>query len=72
MNESSRRPTKMSDRVAAMATTRTGLRIGLQTVPPQAPDWAPDAIRLQAALLNKRTAPATLVGRIAGAIWRFL
>lgn len=65
-----RRPTKMSDRVAAMATTRTGLRIGLQTVPPQAPNWAPDAIRLQAALLD--AAPTTLVGRIAGAIWRFL
>ena len=32
----SRRPTKTSDRVAAMATTRTGLRIGLQTVPLQA------------------------------------
>lgn len=65
-----RRPTKMSDRVAAMATTRTGLRIGLQTVPLQAPNWAPDAIRLQAALLD--AAPTTLVGRIAGAIWRFL
>ena len=64
----------MSTRVAAMATTRTGLRIGLQTVPLQAPDWAPDAIRLQAALLDERTAraPTTLAGRIAGAIWRFL
>lgn len=69
---SSRRPAKMSDRVAAMATTRTGLRIGLQTVPLQAPNLAPDAIRLQAALLDKRTAPITLAGRIAGAIWRFL
>ena len=64
------RPTKMSDRVATMATTRTGLRIGLQTVPLQAPDWAPDATRLQAALLD--TTPTTLAGRIAGAIWRFL
>ena len=62
----------MSTRVAAMATTRTGLRIGLQTVPLQAPDWSLDAIRLQAALLDKRTAPTTLAGRIAGAIWRFL
>ena len=57
-----------------MATTRTGLRIGLQTVPLQAPDWSLDAIRLQAVLLDERTAraPTTLAGRIAGAIWRFL
>lgn len=66
------RPEKMSDRVAAMATTRTGLRIGLQTVPLRAPDLAPDAIRLQAALLDERTTPTTPAGRIAGAIWRFL
>lgn len=64
------RPVRMSDRVAAMATTRTGLRIGLRAAPPQALDWGPDAIRLQAALLD--TTPTTLAGRIAGAIWRFL
>jgi len=65
-----RRPTKLSGRVAARATTRTGLRIGMHTVPLQAPDCAPDAIRLQAALLD--AAPTTLASRIAGAIWRFL
>lgn len=62
----------MSRRFANMEVTRAGIRIGCAYVPPP-PSPSKDAQRLQAALLEPRTArPLPLLRRVAGVAWRFL
>lgn len=54
----------MSVRVACMAQTRTGIRIGIRTVPVQRIVITPDAVRVQAALLAKPRRPELMVGMV--------
>ena len=44
----------MTPRVASMEMTSRGIRIGIATVPTQRIEVTDDALRLQAALLDKR------------------
>ncbi len=61
-----------SDRVALMATTPTGIRIGIAHQPRLAAVEG-DGLLLQDALLEARTAqPLPLLQRVAGAVWRWL
>lgn len=53
-------------------TTRSGLQIGLLYTP-RPPAIYGDALTLQTALLDKRTAqPGSWVQRVMGAVWRWL
>lgn len=62
----------MSPRAASLATTATGLRIGIAHQRPL-PAIDREAERLQAALLEPRTArPLTPLQRVLGAAWRWL
>lgn len=47
----------LAPRVAQMEMTRTGLRIGIQTIPRQRIEVTQDAARVQAALLAKPRSP---------------
>lgn len=44
----------MTPRTASMAVTRTGVRIGIATVPTQRIEITADTLRIQTALLDKR------------------
>lgn len=62
----------MSPRIASMVGTPSGLRIGIAHIPRPEPVQG-DALRLQSALLEPRTArPLPWLAAIAGAIWRWL
>lgn len=62
----------MSPRIASMVGTSAGLRIGIAHIPCAQPVEG-DALRLQSALLEPRTArPPSWLATIAGAIWRWL
>lgn len=62
----------MSPRAASLATTATGLRIGIAHQRPL-PAIDRDAQRLQTALLEPRTArPLPQLQRVLGAVWRWL
>lgn len=62
----------MSPRTACLATTATGLRIGIAHQRAAAPVQG-DHLMLQAALLEPRTArPLTLLERVLGAVWGWL
>lgn len=59
----------MSPRTANLTLTGKGLRIGIAHTPPPTPIYG-DALRLQAALLEPKTAqPLPLFARIAAAVW---
>lgn len=62
----------MSPRAARLATTATGLRIGIAHQRPL-PAIDREAERLQAALLEPRTArPLLMLQRIVGRVWQWL
>lgn len=62
----------MSPRTASLSVTATGLRIGIAHAPRPAPVHG-DALMLQAALLEPRTArPASLLRRMVCAAWSWL
>lgn len=62
-----------SERVAQMATTRTGLRIGIAHIPRQTYEASLDQTLMQKSFLDKRTAyPMSAMRKFAGAIWAWL
>ena len=65
--------TQISERVASMAVTSTGLRIGISHIPRQIYSASRDQALTQKALLDKRTAqPLPAIYRFIAPLWRFL
>lgn len=63
----------MSPRTAQMAVTRTGIRIGCAHTPRHNHSQSADACRIQAALLEPRTArPMHPIRRFVAPLWRWL
>jgi hypothetical protein len=63
----------VTPRVCQLAETRTGLRIGIAYAPRRNLVDTKDALRLQSALLEKRTAqPVSVIRKVAGKVVAWL